>query len=147
MIKNLTKQKQQEIVDFIKDNYEAPEFLIPKSVEDLVEKHGLSEVFIIEDEHGIEALSFFKLLTPKLAEKYRTVVRLDVRGHGLSKKIDEHVENLLRNSGIKKIKTNIYVDNYPSLFGRLKKGYLIEGLLRNHDEPGRHEYILGKELR
>jgi GNAT superfamily N-acetyltransferase len=143
----MSKQKQQLIVDFIKDNYEAPDYLIPKSVEELVENHGTSEVFAIEDNHGIEAISFFKLITPKLAEKYRTVVRLDVRGHGLSKKLDEHIENLLRNEGVRKIKTNIDVDNFPSLFGRLKRGYLIEGLLRNHDEPGRHEYILGKELR
>lgn len=147
MIKNIPKQRLQEIVDFIKDNYEAPSYLIPESVEDLIEKHGRSEVFMLEDNHGIEALSFFKLLTPKLAEKYKTVVRLDVRGHGLSKKLDEHIENLLRNEGITKIKTNIYTDNFPSLFGRLKRGYLVEGLLRNHDEPGKHEYILGKELK
>jgi len=98
------------------------------------------------DNHGIEALSFFKFLTPKLVEKYRTVVRLDLRGHGLSKQLDSHIENMLRNEGVKKIKSHIYVDNFPSLFGRLKRGYLIEGLLRNHDEPGMHEYILGKEL-
>ena len=146
MIKNLQKERLQEIVDFIKDNYEAPSYLIPESVEKLIQYHGNSEVFVIEDNYGIEAISFFKLLTPKLAEKYRTVVRLDVRGHGLSKKIDEHVEGLLRSEGVRKIKTNVYVDNFPSLFGRLKRGYLIEGLLRNHDEPGRHEYILGKEL-
>ena len=146
MIKNLQKERLQEIVDFIKDNYEAPSYLIPSSIEDLISNHGNSEVFIVEDNYGIEALSFFKLLTPKLAEKYKTVVRLDVRGHGLSKQIDEHIEGLLRSEGVRKIKTNIYVDNFPSLFGRLKRGYLIEGLLRNHDEPGKHEYILGKEL-
>jgi len=146
MIKNLSKTKLQEIVDFIKDNYEAPSYLIPESVEDLVSNHGNSEIFAMYDNHGIEALSFFKFLTPKLVEKYRTVVRLDLRGHGLSKQLDGHIENMLRNEGVKKIKSNIYVDNFPSLFGRLKRGYLIEGLLRNHDEPGRHEYILGKEL-
>jgi len=146
MIKNLSQQKLQEIVDFIKDNYEAPSYLIPESVEELVSKHGNSEIFAMYDNHGIEALSFFKFLTPKLVEKYRTVVRLDLRGHGLSKQLDSHIENMLRNEGVKKIKSHIYVDNFPSLFGRLKRGYLIEGLLRNHDEPGMHEYILGKEL-
>ena len=66
MIKNMPKQRLQEIVDFIKDNYEAPDYLIPESVEDLIEKHGRSEVFMLEDLHGIEALSFFKLITPNL---------------------------------------------------------------------------------
>lgn len=146
MIKNLQKERLQEIVDFIKDNYEAPNYLIPQSVEELLIKDGRSEIFVIEDNYGIEAVSFFKLLTPKLAEKYRTVVRLDVRGHGLTKQIDEHVEGILRSEGVKKIKTHIYTDNFPSLFGRLKRGYLVEGLLKNHDEPGKHEYILGKEL-
>lgn len=147
MIKNLPNNKLQEIVDFIKENYEAPKYLVPQSVEELLDFHGNSEIFIMEDAYGIEALSFFKILTPKLAEKYKTVVRLDVRGKGISKKIDENIEGLLVTSGIKKIQTSIYVDNFPSLFGRLKRGYLVEGLLRNHDEPGRHEYILGKELR
>lgn len=146
MIKNLQKERLQLIVDFLKDNYEAPDYLIPKSVEQLITNYGNSDVLIFEDEYGIEALSFFKVLTPKLAEKYRTVVRLDVRGHGISKKLDSNIEDLLRANGIKKIKTNIYVDNFPSLFGRLKRGYLVEGLLRNHGEPGKHEYILGKEL-
>lgn len=146
MIKNLPKERLQLIVDFIKDNYEAPSYLVPKDVQDLLINHGESEIFIIEDDYGIEGLTFFKLLTPKLAEKYRTVVRLDVRGSGLSKQMDEYVENFLRSIQVKKIKTNIYVDNFPSLFGRLKRGYLVEGLLRNHDEPGKHEYILGKEL-
>jgi hypothetical protein len=146
MIKDLPQKKLSEIVDFIKDNYEAPSYLIPQSVEELLDKHGKSEVLLIHDNYGIEALSFFHILTPSLAEKYRTVVRLDSRGRGLSKSMDEHIEGLLKTSGVKKIKTNIYVDNFPSLIGRLKRGYLVEGLLRNHDEPGRHEYILGKEL-
>lgn len=146
MIKHLQKEKLQLIVDFIKDNYEAPDFLIPNSVEELVAKHGDSDIVILEDEHGIEGLTFFRIIRAKLAEKYRTVVRLDVRGAGISKKLDETVEGLLQTAGIKKIKTHVYTNNFPSIFGRLKRGYLVEGLLRNHDEPGMHEYILGKEL-
>lgn len=146
MIKNLPKENLLKIVEFIQDNYEAPEFLIPKSVSDLIEDHGKSHIIIVKDDYGIEALSLIKLITPYLAEKYRTVVRLDSRGRGISKKIDELAENFLRNQGITKIKTNIYTNNFPSLFGRLKRGYVIEGLLRNHDEQGRHEYVLGKEL-
>lgn len=146
MIKNLQKEQLQKIVDFIKDNYEAPTYLIPDSVEQLISQHGSSEIVVVEDEYGIEGLTFFRFQTPKLAEKYRTVVRLDVRGAGVSKKLDEIAENLIYAAGAKKIKTHVYVDNLPSLFGRLKRGYLVEGLLRNHDEPGKHEYILGKEL-
>ena len=146
MIRNLQKEQLQKIVDFIKDNYEAPDFLIPESVQLLVHEHGDSEIVILEDEYGIEGVTFFKFLSPLLVEKYRTVVRLDVRGAGISKKLDDTVENLAYTAGAKKIKTNIYANNLPSIFGRLKRGYLIEGLLRNHDGPGMHEYILGKEL-
>lgn len=146
MIRNLNKQDLEKIVTFIKDNYEAPSYLIPQSVEELVTYHGYSEVFMIEDDYGIEALSFFKKISPNLAEKYKTVVRLDVRGIGLSKQVDEYIENILKTNGVTKIQTNVFTDNFPSIFSRLKRGYLIEGLLRNHDKLGRHEYILGKVL-
>lgn len=147
MVKNLPKQKLQEIVDFVVENYDnAPEHLYPKTVEELLLKDGESEVLITEDAHGIEGLCFFKFLTPSLVESYRTVVRLDVRGRHVSMKLSEIMEGMVRNMGAKKIKCHIYTDNIPSLFRRIKTGFLVEGLLRNHDEKGRHEYILGKEL-
>ena len=147
MLKNLPQEKLQQIVDFLIENYDtAPDYLIPKSVKQLLEEDGNSDIFIIEDEYGIEGVTFVKVIREKLAEVYRTVVRMDVRGRGISKQLNSVSENMLRGAGIRKIKCHIFVNNYPSLFRRLKMGYLIEGLLKNHDEPGRHEYILGKEI-
>ena len=148
MVKNLPYQKLQQIVNFVKENYDTGEdYLLPKDVNDLIKQDGDSEVFISEDDHGIDGLSFVRFRGKSLAETYRTVVRLDCRGLGVGKKLNLVIENMLRNMKIHKIKCHIFTDNFPSIFKRLKEGYLIEGLLRNHDEPGKHEYILGKELR
>jgi hypothetical protein len=148
MVKNLSNQELQKIVNFIKENYnEAPEHLYPKTVEELLKRDGESEVLVIEDGFGIEGLSFFKFISPKLVENYRTVVRLDTRRKGVSKKLSILIEGMIVSMGATKIKCHIYVDNYPSIFRRIKSGFLIEGLLRNHEEKGRHEYVLGKELK
>ena len=72
---------------------------------------------------------------------------MDVRGMGVSKKMDEITESLLRNAGVKKVQTFIYVDNFPSIMRRLKRGFLVEGLLRNQDGKGMNTYIVGKELK
>jgi len=137
----------QQIVDFAVDNYDtAPEYLYPKTVEELLERDGKSEVFMIEDEYGIEAMCLVSRKYEHVAEIYRTVVRMDVRGHGLSKKLDEIVENTLRNAGVKKLQSFIYTNNFPSLFRRLKRGFLVEGLTRNQDGKGMNTYIMGKEL-
>jgi len=147
MIKNLPQSTLQQIVDFAIDNYDdAPDHLYPKTVEELLEKDGRSEVIMVEDGYGIEGLCFLRFITPKLVESYRTVVRLDVRRMGVSKRLAELSETLMRNNGVEKIKCHVYTDNLPSIFRRLKGNYLIEGLLRNHEEKGRHEYVLGKEL-
>jgi hypothetical protein len=137
----------QQIVDFVIDNYEdAPSYLIPQTVEELLEKNGNAEIVISEDDYGIDGLSFFRYISPTLVESFRTVTRMDVRSQGISKNLNETMENMLKNLGVSKIKCHIYADNYISLFRRVKMGYLIEGLLRNHDTVGQHEYILGKEL-
>lgn len=147
MIKNLPQIRLQQIVDFVVENYDiAPEYLYPKTVEEFIQKDGNSEVFMIEDEYGIEAMCLVCFESPHVAEIYRTVVRLDVREQGLSKKLDEIVENALRNAGLKKVQTYVYANNLPSVFRRLKRGFLVEGLLRNQDGNGRNTYILGKEL-
>lgn len=147
MLKNLPRQKLQQIVNFVVENYDtAPEYLYLSTVDELIQKDGNSEVFMIEDEYGIEAMCLVNFESPHVAEVYRTVVRLDVRNRGLSKQLDETVENTLRNAGFKKVQTYIYAHNLPSVFRRLKRGFLIEGLLRNQDGNGRNTYILGKEL-
>lgn len=147
MIKDLPKNQLQKIVDFAIDNYDdAPEHLYPKTVEELLERDGNSEVIVLEDDYGIEGMCMLRFLTPKLVESYRTIVRMDVRRRGVSKKLAEISENMLRNAGVKKIKCNVYTTNLPSLFRRLKGGFLVEGTLKNHERRGSHEYVLGKEL-
>ena len=137
----------QQIVDFVIDNYDnADNYLFPQNVDELVKKDGDSEVFMIEDEYGISSLCFVRVNYKHHATVYRTVVRMDVREQGLSKQLDEVVENTLRNSGVKKIESRIYVNNYPSIFRRLKRGFLVEGLMRNQDGKGKDTYLMGKEL-
>ena len=42
--------------------------------------------------------------------------------------------------------STIYIDNIPMIVIKLRQGYIIEGLHRDHERPGLHEYSLGKVL-
>lgn len=93
----------------------------------------------------IAATSYVKL-TDHLAMMQSTMVLPDRRSQGVGRCLNEHFVEYLKEEGYHKIVSHIYVDNLPSIILKLKLGYLIEGTLRNHDEPGQHEYILGKEI-
>ena len=98
--------------------------------------------------NGLEiiAISRYHHITDKLIEMHNTIVSKKYRGKGVGRFLNQKLENYLRKQGVHKIQSTIYVDNLPSIVLKLKLGYLIEGLLRDHEEEGKHEYILGKVL-
>lgn len=149
--KTLGKQRLQEIADFIELHYDAPDHL-KISADDLITSDlfcivGLRNV--LRNVLGADELvlvSFFKVITPTLARTQTTVIHSDYRGQGLGTKFNEFLEEKLTDLGVEKITTNIYTDNLPSLILKLKRGYIVEGTLYDHDELGKHEYIVGKFL-
>lgn len=84
--------------------------------------------------------------TTGLAECVKTVVVAEARGKGVGKYLSESLEDFVRQVGYKKLSTAILTTNLPMLFIKLRQGFLIEGLCRDHDAPGVHEYHLGKVL-
>ena len=58
--------------------------------------------------------------------------------------LSQTIEDEVRRRGYLKVVTTIYVQNLPMIFIKLKQGYYVEGLCRDHDRPGLHEYTLGK---
>lgn len=147
MIKNLPQQRLQQIVDFVIDNYDsAPESFFPQNVRELLDKNGNDEIFISEDEHGIDAICLATVKYETIVELHRGVVRLDVREMGVFKNLCSIMENTLLNNGIKKIQSFVLVNNTPSVILGIKMGMKIEGLLRNQDGRGMEVYVMGKEL-
>lgn len=147
MLKDLSRKQLQQIVDFVKDNYDnAPEYLYPKTVDELLSKEGENLIYTIFEGKELVALCFATTKYPHVSEIYRSIVKISERGRGISKKLDEFAEKELKKRGVKKIQSYIYVKNFPSLFRRLKRGFLVEGLVRNQDGNGMNTYVMGKEL-
>lgn len=84
--------------------------------------------------------------TAFLAESIKTVVDPTQRLRGLGAAISRAIEDEIRRAGFKKVMSTIYIDNIPMIVIKLRQGYIIEGLHRDHEKPGLHEYSLGKPL-
>lgn len=79
-----------------------------------------------------------------LAETVKTVVDPARRGKGVGAAISQAIEDAARDAGFAKVMTTILVNNIPMIIIKLRQGYLIEGIHRDHEKPGLHEYSLGK---
>ena len=144
MLTKLDKYKySKQISKFYDDNYDTLDHLIlsPKQVE----QNNRDYYGVISGDEVI-ALTSIEHKTETLLEVHGTVVKQDLRNQGLGKRVNEQLEDLARENGIKKLTSSIYVDNIINIVLKLKSGYLVEGLLRNHDIRGQHEYIVSKEL-
>lgn len=85
-------------------------------------------------------------ISDKLVKLHGTVIDKDHRGKKLSSKMWSLLENQLKKDGIEKAMCEVYYDNFVQIISRLRLGFLVEGLLRDNEEIGKHEYILGKRL-
>ena len=133
------KENDQAVLNFYKRHYKAPNYLIPENLEGLYYK-------LVDEDDQILAVTKHRYPSPFLLETSSTVVHQSLRGQGIGKHLNDLVEQKAKDSGVTKITCQVYVDNLHSLMLKLKRGYIVEGLLRDHDELGKHEYILGKPL-
>lgn len=84
--------------------------------------------------------------TAFLAESIKTVVDPAHRQRGVGAAISQAIEDEIRRAGFTKAMSTIYIDNIPMIVIKLRQGYVVEGLHRDHEKPGLHEYSLGKGL-
>jgi RimJ/RimL family protein N-acetyltransferase len=149
----IVSNNQNYIINFIKNNYDAPEHLLP-TVEEF-EKLDLHVLLASEPVDLFEAgnvgdkilgVTFFKKVTDSLVKTRTTVVAEDYRGKGVATRLNEELEDYCKSQYVNKISCNIFVDNIPSLFLKLKRGYIVEGLLKDHIESGKDEYLVSKFL-
>jgi ribosomal protein S18 acetylase RimI-like enzyme len=135
------KENRELLYNFYTRHYDAPRYLLPSNPDEI---SGIYYGYF-EDDYilGVTKIDFS---TPFLMHTSSTVVHTEYRNQGIASRINSYLENLAKSNGITKMTCNIYVDNLASIMVKLKRGYLIEGLLRNHDEQGKHEYVLSKEI-
>jgi GNAT superfamily N-acetyltransferase len=130
-----------DVVAFVNANYASP--LGPMSEG----AFRTTSFFWAHDDDGVRVgVTAFVQKTKWLAESVKTVVDPAHRGRGLGVALSQAIEDELKRRGFTKVMTTIYVDNLPMIFIKLKQGYLVEGIHRDHEKPGLHEYSLGKVL-
>lgn len=133
---------RSEIVAFVNAHYVSE---LP--LEDATLAAGLVQFFWAIDEAGKRVgCTAFIAKTKFLAESVKTVVDPIYRGRRLGEAISQAIEDEVRARGFKKLMSTILVSNLPMLFIKLKQGFLVEGMHRDHEKPGLHEYSLGKVL-
>ncbi len=81
-----------------------------------------------------------------LAMTERTILYPEYRGQGFGYAASVALEGKLKQKGFKKIICEVLTFNTPMIIIKIKQGFLIEGLMRNHDDVGIHQYYLGKEI-
>ena len=116
----LISEQKQQVVKFIEDHYNAPEFLKP-SLEEL-EFINLTIFLALEPIDLFEAgcvgydilgVGFFEKITKTLAKTRTTVIKESHRGTGIGSQINKSMEGHFKKIGINKIYCNIYTDNLP----------------------------------
>ena len=113
-------------------------------IEDDTVRSGKIVLFWAMDGKDRVGVTGFFHKTPFLAETAKTVIAPAFRGKGLGTDLSQAIEDEVRKRGYKKVITAVYVTNLPMIFIKLKQGYYFEGFHRDHDQPGVHEYSMGK---
>jgi len=152
-VKELSETQLLAVSKLIDSDYDALDFL-KLSIEDL--KNMEHTIVMLHDDYEafdagiigkyLVGFSLFKEDSPRAISTRTTIIRKEFRGSGYGNKINTYIEDLAKKNGYKKIKCNIYTDNFASLFLKQKIGYLIVGCLRDYDAEGIDEYILVKDI-
>jgi len=135
----LSNQNDRDLIlKFYKDN--ASEFVT------LNRLNPARVYYKLEKDGEIMGMVSTQHVTDNLIGIWSSTVKRGYRGQGFGKEMNRMLEDLIYIAGYRKITSHIYIDNIASLVVKLKAGFIIEGTLKDHDEIGQHEYILGKVL-
>lgn len=128
------------ILNFYKDNYEDQQILVP--TEDYIKKHTY---YVLYKNNILVSLVSVNSYYDKIAEVSQLVVHKKYRGFNFGNETIQELEKELKEKGFRKMIAWIISDNFISLFGALKQGFLIEGLTRDN-LPNTDVYCCGKLL-
>lgn len=104
------------------------------------------KLFKLEPKSEIAGVCLFRFITDTLVKTQTKIVSKRFRRQGVGTSIDRSIEFFCRRNDVKKITCNIYHNNLPNIFAKLKQRYFIEAFLRHHDDEDMHEYIVSKFL-
>lgn len=127
---------------FISEHYDTKYLLGYRSAVDIMKNHFI----ICKDGDKIVGVMGSNKESDNTLKTHTTAVHKDYRGQGVASMMNERMENFAIAQECRKMTCEIYTTNLPSLFLKLKRGYLIEGTRFNHDAEGHHDYILGLML-
>lgn len=140
-IDTTNKLAREELYNFYCRHYNAPSYLLPESPDDIEGSY-----YAVVDVDAIIGVTKCSYPSPFSMKTSSTVVHSAMRRQGIATLLHSTIEGIVREKGVSKIYCHIYVDNLASIIVKLKSGYLVEGLLKDQDEPGKHEYIMGKTI-
>jgi len=141
-----------------------PQILDPKSPQDFIDKNNFyvkNPTDFVGSEAGntegavyfgyrvngvLAGISSYVVMYGTVAQMQNTMVDPTYRRMGIGTMLNNAIEEHAKETGITKLVSHVYTSNHISLMLKIKQGYLVEGLLRDHDGEGIHEYILGKKL-
>lgn len=98
-----------------------------------------------EDDQMI-GMSSYREINKRVVRTERTILYPHFRGLGYGKMIATGLERFLKSKNYGKMTCQVYTDNFKMIMLKLKQGHIIEGVMRNHDAEGVHEYFISKEL-
>lgn len=148
----MTPEKQVWLKNFVAKHHSTPAHLL-NSVEDSWDRSRLHIYEILDlDSHfqneGAEPIGItsFQMITNHLAVRQKTIINKDYRRMGIGSKVLEMLEEEMRRFGVGKVISHVFDFNLPMIALLTKKGYKVEGYLRDHHAPGYHEYVISKWL-
>lgn len=102
--------------------------------------------FVYNQKDELIGMTSYIKKSKRLVMTERTILYPKYRGQGYGTAISACLEDELKKKGFKKIICEILTFNISMLIIKIRQGFLIEGLMRDHDNRGIHQYFLGKEI-
>lgn len=131
----------EQVKSFYKIHYDnSSTYLMPN------QENNYQYLALCNDQGEVFAMIGLEFAYGKVAILWQLVVHTNYRGRGIASRLLDKIEPYLKVKGYIKMLGYIYTNNLPSLFLSLKKGFLVEGLMRDNDAEGSHVYTLGKSL-
>lgn len=139
-LKSTTIKKSKKILDDLYFNYHStPKKLLKKQL-------PISNYLLIKKENTIIGMSSYKELTPTLVSTERTILYPKYRGKGFGKLASKKIVDFLTQKGYHKIHCEVLTFNTKMLKIKIDQGFVVEGLMKDHDDLGIDCYTLGLQL-